>query len=158
MKQIIELHLLNRKKHLSELQAVLEKKPKYSLNISGKLQEKSASSEIFNTIPDEFNHSNKFVLGIYECNQLIGVIDILRGFPNNETAMLGLLLPREDKQQQGLGKISFNKLLSFLINFIFALVFLLVSINSFALPSITSSYEEFSIHMELWDFSMTRLL
>ena len=29
-------------------------------------------------------------------NGLIGVIDLLRGYPNNETAMLGLLLLKEE--------------------------------------------------------------
>ena len=41
-------------------------------------------------------------------------MDLLRGYPNNETAMLGLLLLKEKYQGKGLGKKSFEELLIFI--------------------------------------------
>lgn len=69
---------------------------------------------MFAAIPNQFDSSKKVVIGIFIADELIGVIDLLRGFPNNETAMLGLLLLTEKRQGQGLGKKSFDELLLFL--------------------------------------------
>ena len=110
----MKLKILDKYNDQYNLQKVLEGAPKYSLNISGKLQDKSAAVDIFNAKPDQFDYSKKFVLGIYINDELIGVIDLLKGFPDNETIMLGLLLLVENRQGQGLGKKSFNELLIFL--------------------------------------------
>jgi diamine N-acetyltransferase len=88
----------------SGLQAVLEAAPRYSLNLSGGTQPPNAAQEVFSALPDNFDSSNKYVFGIELESSLIGCIDLLRGFPKPETAMLGLLLLRESHQRQGFGR------------------------------------------------------
>lgn len=105
---------LDKLKDLDALQIILDRAPKYSLNISGSIEDKNAALDVFNALPDNFEYSKKFVIGIYITDQLIGVIDLLRGFPNEETAMLGLLLLEEESQGQGFGKKAFEELLLFL--------------------------------------------
>ena len=112
----IQLVLLSKEKDLKELQVVLEGAPKYSLNISGKIQTPTASEEVFSAIPEGFDLTKKFVIGIKLNSELVGCIDVLRGFPSEETLMLGLLLLKEKIQGQGIGKISFNQLLSYVGN------------------------------------------
>lgn len=111
-----QLHLqkLLPEKDITVLQIVLEGAPKYSINISGHTQLSTASLDVFKACPEGFDINKKLVLGVYQDNALIGVIDLLRGFPSPEVAMLGLLLIMEDKQGQGNGTKAFNELLEFL--------------------------------------------
>jgi RimJ/RimL family protein N-acetyltransferase len=86
------------------LQKVLEAAPQYSFNVSGAPQPPNAAEEVFSALPDNFASSNKFVFGIELNSSLIGCIDLLRGFPKPETAMIGLLLLREPHQRKGFGQ------------------------------------------------------
>ncbi len=94
--------------HLSALQRVLEEAPTYSLNVSGAPQPPEAAREAFEALPEGFPATNKFVLGIFQSHQMIGCADILRGFPESTTAMIGLLLLSEKHQGKGLGAESFR--------------------------------------------------
>ena len=109
----IQLQLLFKENDLRDLQEVLEGAPRYSLKVSGQVQPSTASEEVFVAIPEGFDVTKKIVIGVKQDTELIGVIDILRGFPNEETAMLGLLLLKEKKQGQGLGKRTFEELLTY---------------------------------------------
>ena len=106
--------MLTKEENLNELQLVHEQAPTYSLNISGELPSSNAAAEVFSAIPENFNYDKKFVIGVWLENELIGIMDLLRGYPNNETAMLGLLLLKEKYQGKGLGKKSFEELLIFI--------------------------------------------
>ena len=92
------------------IQTVLEAAPKYSMNVSGHQQNANAASEVFAALPKGFDFKNKFVLGIEVDADVIGCIDILRGFPNTQTAMIGLLLLSEKYQGKGLGKTAYQTL------------------------------------------------
>ena len=92
---------------IEELQKVLAAAPGYSLRTSGEIPSKDAAKEMLAALPPDFLLKNKYVFLITAKEQAIGCVDILRGFPQQETAMLGLLLLREDAQGQGLGKASY---------------------------------------------------
>lgn len=95
---------------IKNIQTVLEAAPKYSMNVSGHHQNANAASEMFEALPNGFDYKNKFVLGIEVYADFIGCIDVLRGFPNTQTAMLGLLLLSEEYQGKGLGKTAYQAL------------------------------------------------
>ena len=61
-------------------------------------------------LPPGIAFEDKFVFGIYLNNNLIGCADVIRGFPNRQTAMLGLLLLTENQQAKGLGKAAYKKI------------------------------------------------
>lgn len=95
---------------IKNVQIVLEAAPKYSLNVSGHHQSANAASEVFAALPNGFDYKNKFVFGIEVDADIVGCIDVLRGFPNTQTAMLGLLLLSEKYQGKGFGKTAYQAL------------------------------------------------
>ena len=107
---MIKLTILTKEINLSALQVVHQQAADYSLKISGELPSPNSASEVFSAIPENFSYENKYVFGVWFNDELIGVIDLLRGYPNNETAMLGLLLLKEEYQGRGFGKKSFDEL------------------------------------------------
>ena len=106
----IRIRLLSAIKDTSALQAVLEGAPRYSLNVSGALQPANAAEEVFRAVPADFDASRKFVFGIQLHDELIGCMDVLRGFPTSGKAMLGLLLLKEKNQGQGSGREAYRLL------------------------------------------------
>ncbi len=72
----IQLQLLSLENNLRDLQEVLEGAPKYSLNVSGQVQASKASEDVFDTIPEGFEITKKFVIGVKQETELIGVIEI----------------------------------------------------------------------------------
>ena len=98
------------------LQKILERVPRYSLNVSGALQPKTAAVDVFSALPENFDRSQKYVYGVYLGSELVGCIDALKGFPSEDTAMIGLLLLAENHQGKGLGKIAYRTLESIFSN------------------------------------------
>ena len=90
------------------LQRALESAPDYWLRLTGKFPGSSAAAETFRALPDEKTASDKFVFGIFNGRELIGCADIVRGYPNSETAMLGLLLLGEAHQHRGIGRSAYE--------------------------------------------------
>ena len=90
-----------------ELQRILEAAPAYWLRITGELPGNLAAEETFRALPDGKSHDDKFVLGIFVDAELVGCADLVRGYPDSETAMLGLLLLRESHQHMGLGRSAY---------------------------------------------------
>ena len=73
--------------------------------------------EVFETLPHSFPREDKHVIGIFSENILIGMIDCLVGFPTKDKAHIGLLLLNENYQSQGLGKLAYVNLESYLRKF-----------------------------------------
>ena len=46
---------------------------------------------------------DKFVLAVLEGEELLGCVDLIRGYPTPDTAYLGLLLLKECRQGRGIG-------------------------------------------------------
>lgn len=101
----LEMHLL---------QNVLEQAPIYHVRISGKPASSLAAQETLHALPEGMSYDDKYVLGIYWNDLLIGCADILRGYPNQSTAMIGLLLLSESYQGKGLGKMAYQQIEDFI--------------------------------------------
>lgn len=94
------------------LQAVLEGAPTYYRRISGRDAPANAADEVIDSLPPGYTRENNWVGGIYlaETEELIGCIDLVRGYPVPETAMVGLLLLAERWQGRGLGEAAYLEL------------------------------------------------
>lgn len=104
----------NDQSEILELQRVLESASLYWKRIANKVIEPTGAQSIFQALPDGKTYADKHVFGVYHSdhpsNQMIGCIDLIRGFPDSQTAMLGLLIISESHQKLGLGKASFEAL------------------------------------------------
>ena len=61
------------------------------------------AARTFSELPPGMDRSAKTVLGVYAEGVLVGVIDLVDGFPTGNTAMLGLLLIAGTHRRRGLG-------------------------------------------------------
>lgn len=104
------VRLENNTSNHSLVQLLLESAPKYSLNVSGEEANENAGKETFEAIPENFEYSNKHVIGVYNENDLVGVIDLLIGYPNQKTAYIGLMLLSEKNQTRGIGRVVYSEL------------------------------------------------
>ncbi len=86
--------------------------PGYWTLIEGGLVSSEAGTGTFAALPPLREFSDKRIFAIRESEEAapIGCIDVVRGFPNASTAVLGLLLISESHQRRGLGTDAFEAL------------------------------------------------
>ncbi len=77
---------------LLEVQRVFESAPDYANAIQGVPFDALEATRTFTELPPGVDPSAKTVLGVYSNDELVGVVDLIDGFPVATTAMLGLLL------------------------------------------------------------------
>lgn len=66
---------------------------------------KDTLSEIINEVPEGYDKGDKLVLAVSEDDRLIGLIDILKNYPGENTWMIGLLIIDPDFRGKGLGEL-----------------------------------------------------
>lgn len=73
------------------------------------------AAEIFTMLPPGKNYADKHVLGIFNHvgNNLIGVIDIVRDFPEQNIWIIGLMMLDPAYRKRGLGKEIYESLSQF---------------------------------------------
>ena len=86
-----------------ELQAVLAAAPGYSLLMEGKQPTPSAAEELFAARPPGKSLADKFVLGFYGASGMFGCADVIRYYPTQQVAFIGLLLLVEAEQGKSYG-------------------------------------------------------
>ena len=59
---------------------------------------------ILEDVPPNINIENKYVLGFYEKDKMIAILDLIEGYPNNETAFIGLLILDVGYQGKGIAR------------------------------------------------------
>jgi len=95
---------------IEKLQKVLEGAPNYSKRITGCPPGADDAESLCSIIPEGVDYEDKFVYGIYLDKEMIGCIDVLRGYPKEGTALIGLFLLAETYQQKGYGSLAFELL------------------------------------------------
>jgi GNAT superfamily N-acetyltransferase len=90
-----------------EVQRVLEAAPDYARRVSGLPVGEADALSLFDMLPEGKTLEDKFVWGIFAPG-LEGVIDVIRGYPDQSTAFIGLLLLRESAQGRGLRRQAFS--------------------------------------------------
>lgn len=96
--------LMGERAEMQELQRVLEEAPTYSHRLTGGPPAPAEALSLYTALPEGKSYDDKFVFGIHLAEAMIGCVDLIRGYPNAATAMLGLLLLSEKHQRRGAGR------------------------------------------------------
>ncbi|MFI5691943.1 GNAT family N-acetyltransferase [Kribbella sp. NPDC051586] len=83
------------------LQELVESDPGYTERITGYPPGASDAQSLLMMRPEGLPEESKVVLGAFAADRLVAVVDVLRGFPNDHTAFIGLL--EVHAKYQGLG-------------------------------------------------------
>ena len=89
---------------MAALQRVLEAAPAYFQSVTGGPPGASEAQSTFTALPPDKSYDDKFVWGLYCGEDMIGCVDVIRGYPVRETSVIGLLLLAEAWQRRGLGR------------------------------------------------------
>lgn len=93
---------------MRDLQRMLDEAPTYAHRVTGVPPGRADALSTYTALPDGKTYDDKFVLGIYHGERMVGCADLIRGYPNATTAMLGLLLLSEKHQRQGIGRAAYG--------------------------------------------------
>ena len=94
---------------LALLQRLLEQAPRYAQIATLKPVSPSAAADILAALPPGKTYRDKFVLGVFNDYKLVGCIDLIRGYPSESVAYVGLLLIAEPYEGSGFGAQAFER-------------------------------------------------
>lgn len=86
------------------LQALFEATPDYTCRISGHAPLPGDAAEILSALPPGLAREQKYDVGLFRGSALAAMADVIRNFPEEHHAHIGLLLVRQDHQGEGLGR------------------------------------------------------
>ena len=96
---------------LTSLQCLLEQAPRYAHITTAMPVSLDAAAEMLVALPPGKDYKDKFFLGIFDDGTLVGCIDLIRGYPSEFIACVGLLLIAEPYEGRGLGSRAFEQVL-----------------------------------------------
>ena len=89
----------------------------YYLLDQGKPAGPNATKDILKALPPNKTYEDKYVFGLFdEKDDLSALIDLIEGFPKDNTWMLGLFLVSPDKRRLGLGKYFHKEIVKLIKN------------------------------------------
>jgi RimJ/RimL family protein N-acetyltransferase len=97
------------------VQDILEAAPNYAMNTEGTPPSPTAAHDALIALPPNCRKEQKYVLLLRQSGVAIGVADLIRGWPEYSTALLGLMLLREDCQRGGRGRLFYGLLQEFAV-------------------------------------------
>jgi RimJ/RimL family protein N-acetyltransferase len=83
---------------------IYRESPSYVELHEGRAPAEADADDFFDGKPDSKDHSDKAVYGLYADGEMIGCADLIRGFPTDDCAWIGLLLFSERHRNRGYGK------------------------------------------------------
>jgi uncharacterized protein len=90
------------------LQDLIESDPGYTERVTGYPPGPADAQSLLMMRPDGLAEDAKVVLGAFQDGRLVAVADLLRGFPNDHTAYIGLLEVHWNHQGLGLGRATYD--------------------------------------------------
>ncbi len=90
------------------LQELIESDPGYTERITGYPPGSSDAQSLLMMRPEHLFEDAKLVLGAFQDDRLVAVADLLRGYPNDHTAFIGLPEVHWNHQGLGLGKATYE--------------------------------------------------
>lgn len=93
------------------VEELCEKCSDYYILSGGVFPSKEEINDIFTDLPPNKNLEDKFLLGVYKFEELIGMVDIIKDFPTIGEWTLGLMLIEPGERGNGLGKIIHKELI-----------------------------------------------
>ena len=100
---------------MDALQRVLEAAPRYAERLTGAPPGAADAQSTYTVLPDGKSYDDKFVLGVFAGDTLVGCVDLIRGYPDPATAHIGLLLIAEAYEGRGIGRAAFAQVEAFVI-------------------------------------------
>ena len=95
-------------KALADLQRVFEASSGYFIRLTGYPASGGEAQSALTALPPGMGYGDKFIFGVYANDERVGVADLIRGYPDRKTAMLGLLLLSEKVHGRGIGKAAYQ--------------------------------------------------
>ena len=81
-------------------------------------------SEVFSTLPPNKDIEDRFFMGIYDGERLVVILDIVKGYPEENIAYIGWFMVNKDMQGKGIGREIIDKVIEVLRNVAFHAVML----------------------------------
>lgn len=97
---------------IDAVQGVIESDPGYVERITGLPPGPADALSLLMMRPPDLAEEHKSVFGIRRGGELVGLLDVLRGYPDPDVAYIGLLQIRADLRGQGLGREAHQALLA----------------------------------------------
>lgn len=82
--------------------------PSYAQLVEGRPPSDADVGDFFDSVPPGKTVSDKFSLGLFVGSDMVGCADVIRAYPTDDCAFIGLLLLSEARQGRGYGKASLN--------------------------------------------------
>jgi GNAT superfamily N-acetyltransferase len=91
---------------IAALQRVLEGAGSYAERVTGHPpgHGHGDAQRLFSNVPEGVDYEHTFVWGVLAAGKMVGVVDVIRGWPNPDTALLGPLLLTDAYGGRGLGR------------------------------------------------------
>jgi RimJ/RimL family protein N-acetyltransferase len=99
--QLVRLPSERTEEQMIALQGLFAAAPDYCMRVIGHIPRVDEMRRP--ALPRGKTSKDDYFFGIYLASQMIGCADLLRGYPDEKTAFLGLLLITEPYQNRGLG-------------------------------------------------------
>ncbi|MFF0338733.1 GNAT family N-acetyltransferase [Kribbella sp. NPDC004875] len=90
------------------LQDLIESDPGYTERVTGNPPGAADAQSLLMMRPEGLAQDAKVVLGAFAEEQLVAAVDLLRGFPNDRTAFIGLLEVHSRHQRRGYGGATYG--------------------------------------------------
>ncbi|UUV18362.1 GNAT family N-acetyltransferase [Fusobacteria bacterium ZRK30] len=87
----------------------------YFLMVNGAIHTEEDTEEILTALPPEKEFKDKFVLGVFYREELVGIIDLIKDYPVIDQWIIGLFLLKEKNRNKGVGKIVHNALIEMVL-------------------------------------------
>jgi uncharacterized protein len=88
---------------LATLQRIFESDEDFAVRVTGHPPGPADAQSTLMFVPEGKSPDDKAVFGVWAGDELVGILDLLLRYPDDETLCLGLLLIDRDRQGQGIG-------------------------------------------------------
>ena len=95
---------------LAALQRVMESDEEYSLRVTRHPPGPAEAQSTLMFVPDGKSPDDKAPFGVWDDDELVGLLDLLLRYPDDETLYIGLLLIDRGRQGQGIGTAAYRAL------------------------------------------------
>lgn len=92
--------------HEAAVQSLHERAGDYVLRVWGLPPDPDSGREFFARLPPGRGREHKHAFGIFDGERMVGCIDLVRGWPDEAIAVIGLLLLEPAARGQGLGRLA----------------------------------------------------
>ncbi len=101
--------------NIDEVYDLCKKNVMYYEHLKEELYKEGIKEDMF-ALPPGKTIKDKYYIGFYENSELVAVMDLIKGYPNDETAYIGFFMMNVNKQGLGIGTNIIEELRCYLSN------------------------------------------